>query len=98
MLTSLEIAESHGVKPLVYLKSFGVAGADPTLTCPAVPAAVNRALKRAGLAIDAMDLIEIQEAFAAQTLAQAGMKELSYSILQPKELRNEKASGRNTGG
>ncbi len=54
VVTTPEIAESHGVQPLAYLKSFGVAGADPTLTYPAVPAAVNRALKRAGLAVDAL--------------------------------------------
>ena len=46
-----------------------MAGADPTLTYPAVPVAVNKALKKAGLTIDDMDLIEMQEAFAAQLLA-----------------------------
>ncbi|MBU2646084.1 acetyl-CoA C-acyltransferase [bacterium] len=71
VLTTPELAAARGIKPLVYLRSFGVAGADPTLTYPAVPAAVNRALERAGLAIEDMDLIEIQEAFAAQTLADA---------------------------
>jgi acetyl-CoA C-acetyltransferase len=84
VVTTPEIAESHGVHPLAYLKSFGVAGADPTLTYPAVPAAVNRALKRAGLAIDAMDLIEIQEAFAAQALADAKLMGLSAADLDQK--------------
>jgi acetyl-CoA C-acetyltransferase len=84
VVTTPEIAESHGVQPLAYLKSFGVAGADPTLTYPAVPAAVNRALKRAGLAIDAMDLIEIQEAFAAQALADAKLMGLSAADLDQK--------------
>ena len=69
---------------LVYLKSFGVAGADPTLTYPAVPAAVNKALQRAGLGMDAMDLIEIQEAFAAQTLADAKLMGLSTADLEQK--------------
>jgi acetyl-CoA C-acetyltransferase len=84
VVTTPEIAESHGVKPLVYLKSFGVAGADPTLTYPAVPAAVNKALQRAGLTMDAMDLIEIQEAFAAQTLADAKLMGLSTADLDQK--------------
>ena len=71
VVTTPEKAKEHNAKPLVYLKSFGVAGADPRLTYPAVPAAVEKALKKAGLTIDAIDLIEIQEAFAAQTLADA---------------------------
>lgn len=84
VVTTPEIAESYGLQPLVYLRSFGVAGADPTLTYPAVPLAVNKALKRAGLSIDAMDLIEIQEAFAAQTLADAKLMGLSAADLEQK--------------
>jgi acetyl-CoA C-acetyltransferase len=64
-------ATEVGARPLASLKSFAVAGADPTLTYPAVPAAVNKALEKAGLTIDDMDLIEIQEAFAVQLLADA---------------------------
>jgi len=64
-------AEKMGLAPLARLASFGVAGADPTLTYPAVPAAVNKALKKATLAIEDIDLIEIQEAFAVQLLADA---------------------------
>jgi acetyl-CoA C-acetyltransferase len=74
-------AEKLGVKPLAYLKSFAVAGADPTLTYPAVPASVKKALNRASLTIDDMDLIEIQEAFAVQLLADArlmGVREADY--------------------
>jgi len=82
VVTTPEIAESYGLQPLVYLRSFGVAGADPTLTYPAVPLAVNKALKRAGLSIAAMDLIEIQEAFAAQTLADAKLMGLSAADLE----------------
>lgn len=59
------------IEPLGELISFGVAGADPTLTYPAVPIAVKKALDKAGLTIDAIDLIEIQEAFAVQLLADA---------------------------
>jgi acetyl-CoA C-acetyltransferase len=64
-------AKKLGTEPMAYLKSFAVAGADPTLTYPAVPAAVNKALKKAGLTMEQMDLIEIQEAFACQALADA---------------------------
>ena len=69
VLTSGADADKLGVKPLARLKSFAVAATDPTLTYPAVPAAVDRALKRAGLSIEQIDLIEIQEAFAVQVLA-----------------------------
>ena len=68
-LMTAEKASALGIKPLAYVISFGVAGADPTLTYPAVPVAVNKALKKAGISINDVGLIEVQEAFAAQTLA-----------------------------
>lgn len=71
VLTTEARAKELGVEPLAYLKSFAMAGADPTLTYPAVPVSVNNALKKAGLTIEQMDLIEIQEAFACQALADA---------------------------
>ncbi|HEX9897361.1 MAG TPA: thiolase family protein [Dehalococcoidales bacterium] len=69
VLMSGEKAKSRGIKSLAYLIGFGIAGADPTLTYPAVPVSVNKALKKANLTIDDIDLIEVQEAFAAQLLA-----------------------------
>jgi len=76
VLMTSEKAREHGVEPMAYLRSFAVAGADPTLTYPAVPAAVNKALNKIGLHIDEIDLIEIQEAFAVQTLADMKLMEL----------------------
>jgi acetyl-CoA C-acetyltransferase len=73
VLMDAEKAKTRGLKPLAYLVGFGIGGADPTLTYPAVPVAVNRALKKAGLTIDQVDLIEVQEAFAAQLLADVKM-------------------------
>ena len=70
-------AAALGIEPLGEIISFGVGGADPTLTYPAVPIAVKKALDKAGLCIDAMDLIEIQEAFAVQLLADAKLLGLS---------------------
>src|SRR6056297_3715992 len=58
-----------GIKPFVSVKSVGVAGADPTRTHLTVNAAVKKALHMAQRSLDQMDLIEIQEAFAAQVLA-----------------------------
>ncbi|MFH1031790.1 MAG: acetyl-CoA C-acyltransferase [Chloroflexota bacterium] len=79
-----EKAQSYGIQPLVYVRAFGIAGADPTLTYPAVPIAVNKALKRAGLTIKQIDLIEIQEAFAVQTLADAKLMGLAESEIENK--------------
>ncbi|MFC1928660.1 acetyl-CoA C-acyltransferase [Chloroflexota bacterium] len=84
VLMTPETAKAHKIEPLAYFMSFAVAGADPTLTYPAVPASVNKALEKAGLTIDQMDLIEIQEAFAAQALADAKLLRISEEDLDKK--------------
>ena len=73
VLMTEEKAKEMGVEPMAYFRSCAVAGADPTLTYPAVPASVEKTLMKAGLTIDQIDLIEIQEAFAVQALADARM-------------------------
>jgi len=69
VVTSREKAVALGLEPLAALKSFAVVGDDPTRTYKTVPKAADMALKRAGLELSQIDLIEIQEAFAAQVLA-----------------------------
>ena len=69
VVVSAERAEKLGLEPLATLKSFAVVGDDPRKTYKTVPLAAGKALGNAGLTIDQMDLIEIQEAFAAQVLA-----------------------------
>jgi len=66
-------ASELGLKPMGYFRSCSIAGTNPTLTYPAVPASVDKALKKVGITIDQMDLIEMQEAFAVQALADARM-------------------------
>jgi acetyl-CoA C-acetyltransferase len=69
------------VEPLAKFKSFAVVGDDPRFTYKTVPKAVSKALQKANLTIDQMDLIEIQEAFAAQVLAdlkQMGITKKDY--------------------
>jgi acetyl-CoA C-acetyltransferase len=81
VLMSERKATELGLEPLGYFKACAVTGADPTLTYPAVPAAVNKALGKAGITIEQVDLIEIQEAFAVQALADArlmGLKESEF--------------------
>jgi len=73
VLMSEQKAKDLGVEPLVSFRSCAVAGSDPTLTYPAVPASVNKALTKCGITIDQVELIEIQEAFAVQALADARM-------------------------
>jgi acetyl-CoA C-acetyltransferase len=62
-------AKALGIAPFAALNSCAVIGDDPRHTYRTVPVAVQQALDDAGLRIEQMDLIEIQEAFAAQVLA-----------------------------
>ena len=69
VVTTNERASELGVMPLAGLESCAVSGEDPRRAYKTVPLAVHKALELAGLTIDQIDLIEIQEAFAAQVLA-----------------------------
>ncbi|MHB8769812.1 MAG: thiolase family protein [Syntrophales bacterium] len=77
LLMRQSLARELGMNPLGNLRSFAVAAADPTMTDPAVPIAVEKALRKAELTIGAIELIEIQEAFAVQMLADAKLMGLS---------------------
>ncbi|WP_244332923.1 acetyl-CoA C-acetyltransferase [Gordonia polyisoprenivorans] len=69
LVTTREIADKQGLRPLVRLASWGVAGVPPrTMGIGPVPA-VEKALDRLDLKLSDMDLIELNEAFAAQVLA-----------------------------
>ncbi len=59
-------AAKAGVKPLARLVAYGVAGVDPSIMGTGPIPAVKLALKRAGLSVSDMDVIESNEAFAAQ--------------------------------
>jgi acetyl-CoA acetyltransferase family protein len=62
-------ARERGLRPLGRLVGWGVAGVDPTIMGIGPVPAARRALAHAGLALADMDLVEINEAFAAQYLA-----------------------------
>jgi len=62
-------AEKMGLKPLARFVSFAVGGVPPEIMGIGPVAAVPKALKLAGLKLDDIDLIELNEAFAAQSLA-----------------------------
>jgi acetyl-CoA C-acetyltransferase len=91
VLTSQAVSRELGAEPLAYLRAFAVAGSDPTRTWLAVPQAVNKALEKAGLTIEQIDLIEIQEAFAGQVLAD--VKELGLSAEDCEKKVNVNGSG-----
>ena len=69
LLTSLEEAEKKSLKPLVKIVSWSSVGVDPSLMGLGPIDAVKQALKKANWKIDEVDLFEINEAFAAQSIA-----------------------------
>lgn len=68
VLMTARKAEALGIKPLAKFVSFGVRGMDPAYMGLGPKQAVPIALKKAGLTIDQMDVIELNEAFAAQAI------------------------------
>jgi acetyl-CoA C-acetyltransferase len=69
VLMSAEAAGKRGVKPLARLVAYGHAGVDPAYMGIGPVPATQAALKKAGLSIDQMDVVEANEAFAAQACA-----------------------------
>ncbi len=68
VLMSRERAEKMGVKPLATFRSFAAAGVPPEIMGIGPAYAVPKALKRAGLTLDQIGLVELNEAFASQAL------------------------------
>ncbi|SBW12612.1 acetyl-CoA acetyltransferase [uncultured Eubacteriales bacterium] len=69
LLASGEAVEKHGLKPLFKLISWGQGGVDPSIMGYGPVPATRNALKKAGLTVDDLDLVEANEAFAAQSIA-----------------------------
>ena len=69
VLMSLDEAGKRGIQPLGRIVSWGVAGVDPKIMGSGPVPASKIALQKAGLTLDYIDLIEVNEAFAAQYLA-----------------------------
>jgi acetyl-CoA C-acetyltransferase len=69
VLMERSAAEKAGLKPMARLVSYGLAGVDPKIMGIGPVPAVTRALQKAGLKVEDMDVIESNEAFAAQALA-----------------------------
>ena len=78
IMASGDAVKKFGLKPLAKLVSWGQGGVDPQIMGVGPVPATKMALERAGLTIDDMDLIEANEAFAAQSLAVA--RELGFDM------------------
>ncbi|GAA0114614.1 acetyl-CoA C-acetyltransferase [Clostridium senegalense] len=81
IVMSKEKADELGVKPLATIKSYGSAGLDPKIMgCGPIPA-TKKALEKANLKIEDIDLIEANEAFASQSIAVAKDLNLNTEIV-----------------
>ncbi|SDH99082.1 acetyl-CoA C-acetyltransferase [Alteribacillus persepolensis] len=76
IVTSSHYAEKRNIKPLARLVSYGIVGVDPKHMGIGPAPAIRQALKKANMTVSDLDLIEINEAFAAQYLA--CQKELDF--------------------
>jgi acetyl-CoA C-acetyltransferase len=87
VLMERSVAEKRGLKPMARLVSYGHAGVDPKYMGIGPVPASRKALERAGLSVGALDVIEANEAFAAQACAVA--KDLGF----PADKVNPNGSG-----
>ena len=78
IVASRAAGEAKGAKPMARILSSGVAGVEPRIMGYGPVPAAEIALKRAGLTLSDMDVIEINEAFAAQVLACVKGMDLSF--------------------
>ncbi len=78
LVCSEDFAKAHGLKPLARIKSIAVAGCAPELMGIGPVPATEKALKRAGLSMKDIDIVELNEAFAAQALA--CVKQANYDM------------------
>jgi acetyl-CoA acetyltransferase family protein len=69
LVVSREYAEARGLQPMARIRSMGVAGVPPRVMGIGPVPATKKALARAGITLEDVGLIELNEAFAAQSLA-----------------------------
>jgi acetyl-CoA acyltransferase len=71
LVTTAAYAARHGLTPLARVRSVAVAGCGPEIMGVGPINATRKALRRAGIEIDAVDVVELNEAFSSQALASA---------------------------
>jgi len=69
LVVSKEYAEAHGLEPLAKIRGIGVAGVPPRVMGIGPVPATKKAFDRVGISLDDVGLVELNEAFAAQSLA-----------------------------
>lgn len=69
ILVSASKVKELGVKPLAWVKSFAFGASNPLTTWKGSPVACEKAMKKAGLTVNDIDVFEVQEAFAIQVLS-----------------------------
>ena len=69
LLANEDAVKKYGLKPMAKIVSMAVAGVDPSIMGIGPVPATNKALQRAGLRVADLDLIELNEAFASQSIA-----------------------------
>ncbi|MFC1881310.1 thiolase family protein [Thermodesulfobacteriota bacterium] len=84
LLMSADKAAELGLEPIVKIKTFAAGGVDPAYMGLGPVPAVRKALKTAGMTIDDIDMIELNEAFASQAIG--CMRELGIENDRPNEL------------
>ncbi len=69
LVTTEEFAEREGLEPLAYVRSFAISGCQPEIMGIGPVRSSEKAMERAGITVDDLNVIELNEAFAAQSLA-----------------------------
>lgn len=69
LVASEEKCNELGLKPLVYIKGFGLAGVEPSIMGIGPVFAIKKMLSKLNMSLDEIDLFELNEAFASQSLA-----------------------------
>jgi acetyl-CoA acyltransferase len=83
LVVSEKVVNELGLKPIARLVTVASAGVDPTIMGIGPVAAIPKALKQAGLNLSDIELIELNEAFAAQSLAVIQEAGLNADIINP---------------
>ncbi|WP_273827771.1 acetyl-CoA C-acyltransferase FadA [Providencia rettgeri] len=84
LLSSESYAKQHGIKPRAKVRAMAVVGCDPSIMGFGPVPATEMALKRAGLSLNDIDIIELNEAFAAQSIACLKGLNISESLFDEK--------------
>ncbi len=84
LMMSAEKAQALGLEPLVKIKAFAAGGVDPAYMGLGPVPAIRKALKAAGMTLNDIDMIELNEAFAAQAIG--CLRELGLENNRPNEL------------